>query len=47
MPGLFDRVGQFARSPQGKRLMEKAQKVARDPKTRRRIADARARLGRR
>jgi hypothetical protein len=47
MPGLFDRIDRFARSPQGKRLMEKAQKVARDPKTRRRIADARARLGRR
>jgi hypothetical protein len=47
MPGLVDRIGRFARSPQGKRLMERAQRVARDPKTRRRIAEARARLGRR
>jgi hypothetical protein len=47
MAGLVDRIGRFARSPQGKRLMERAQRVARDPKTRRRIAEARARLGRR
>jgi hypothetical protein len=45
--GLFDRVSRFARSPQGKRLMQQAQRVARDPKTRRRIAEARARLARR
>jgi len=47
MPGLFDRVGRFARSPQGKRLMQKAQQAARDPKTRRRIAGVRGRLARR
>jgi hypothetical protein len=47
MAGLFNRIGRFARSPQGKRLMEKAQRAARDPRTRRRIADARARLMRR
>jgi hypothetical protein len=47
MPALFDRVGRFARSPQGKRLMDQAQRLARDPRTRRRIAEARARLARR
>ena len=47
MPGFIDRVGRFARSPQGKRMMEKAQTLAKDPRTRKRIADARARLARR
>lgn len=47
MPGLINRIGSFAHSPQGKRLMQRAQRMARDPKTRRRIAEARARLGRR
>jgi hypothetical protein len=47
MPGFMDRVGRFARSPQGKRAIEKAQRLARDPRTRRRIADARSRLARR
>jgi hypothetical protein len=47
MPGFMDRVSRFARSPQGKRAIEKAQALARDPKTRRRIAEARARLARR
>jgi hypothetical protein len=43
----MDRIGRFARSPQGKRLMQRAQRLARDPRTRRRIADARGRLSRR
>jgi hypothetical protein len=47
MAGLFDRIGRFARSPQGKRLMQQAQRFARDPKTRRKVADFRARLARR
>jgi len=47
MPGLINRIGSFARNPQGKRLMQRAQRMARDPKTRQRIAEARARLGRR
>jgi hypothetical protein len=44
---MLNRLGRFARSPQGKRLMNQAQRLARDPRTRRRIADARARLSRR
>jgi len=47
MPGLMERVSRFARSPQGKRMVDKAQRLARDPRTRRRIADARSRLARR
>ena len=47
MAGLFDRLGRFARSPQGKRLMQKAQRPARDPRTRRRISEFRGRLARR
>jgi hypothetical protein len=34
-------IGRFARSPEGKRLMKKALRIARDPKSRRRIAEAR------
>jgi len=47
MPGLFDRVARFARSPQGKHVMQRAQRVARDPKTRRKMAEVRARFARR
>jgi len=47
MPGLMERASRFARSPQGKRMVDKAQRLARDPRTRRRIADARSRLARR
>jgi hypothetical protein len=47
MAGLFDRVSRFARSPQGKRMMQKAQQLAKDPNTRRRIQEARGRLARR
>jgi hypothetical protein len=47
MPSLFDKLGRFARSPQGKRLMGKAQRVARDPRTRQRIEGLRRRLARR
>jgi hypothetical protein len=47
MPSLIDRVSRFARSPQGRNVMDRAQRLARDPKTKRRIEEARARLGRR
>jgi hypothetical protein len=47
MAGLFDRLGRFARSPQGKKLMKQAERIAKDPNTRRRIADVRAKLSRR
>jgi hypothetical protein len=47
MASLFDKVGKFARSPQAKRLMGQAQRVARDPRTRQKIADLRGKRGRR
>ena len=41
---LLRNVARFARSPQGKRLIEKGQRMARDPETRRKLDDARRRL---
>ena len=38
MPPIIDKVTRLARSPQGKRAVERAQRFARDPKTKRRIA---------
>ena len=47
MAGMFDKVSRFARSPKGRELAQRAQRYARDPETRRKIADARNRLARR
>jgi hypothetical protein len=47
MPSLFDKVGRFARSPQGKRLVGQAQRLARDPRTRKRLEGLRRRFARR
>ncbi|SNR90181.1 hypothetical protein [Blastococcus mobilis] len=48
MASLFSKVAQFANSPQGKRAIrsatEKAQGLAKDPKTRAKIDDVRRRL---
>jgi hypothetical protein len=41
---FLGRIGKFAKSPQGKRLMKEAQDLAKDPHTKRRIEDARQRL---
>ena len=41
---LLGRIGKFAKSSQGKKLMKQAQDVAKDPKTKQKIADARERL---
>ena len=41
---LFSRVKKFAESPQGKKLMDQAQDVAKDPKTKEKINEARERL---
>ena len=43
-PSLLNKVAQFARSPQGRRLAGQATRAARDPKTRRQIDQVRARL---
>ena len=41
---LFNKVAKFARSPQGRRLADTAVRTAKDPKTKRQIEAARARL---
>jgi len=46
MASLLGKVSRFARSPQGKQFMRKAQDYANRPETKRKIADARARLAR-
>ena len=47
MAGMLGKLSQFARSPKGRELTQKAQRYAKDPETRRKIADARNRLGKR
>jgi hypothetical protein len=42
--GLLGRIGKFAKSPQGKKLVKQAQDMAKDPDTKKKIADARERL---
>jgi hypothetical protein len=41
---LLGRIGKFAKSPQGKKLVKQAQEMAKDPDTKKKIADARGRL---
>ena len=43
MPGMMERIKQFARSPQGRRVAEQARRAAADP---RRRAQAQRLLGR-
>ncbi|WP_203643480.1 hypothetical protein [Streptomyces sp. SID14478] len=43
MPGIFDQIKQYSRSPQGKRVIATARRTASDP---RRQAQARAWLSR-
>ena len=48
MASVFDKVAQFARSPKGQQALRqvsaKAQQMAKDPKTKARIDDARRRF---
>jgi hypothetical protein len=44
MPGLMDRIGRFARSPQGKRVISEAKRLAQDPQRRKQIDEVRRRL---
>jgi hypothetical protein len=44
MVGIASKLAQLARSPQGRRLMSEAQRLAKDPKTRAKIDDARTKL---
>ena len=47
MPGLMSKITRFARSPQGRKLANRAQSYARSPEGKRKIADVRGRMGKR
>ena len=47
MSGLMGRITRLARSPQGRRIADRAQSYARSPEGRRKIAEVRGRLGKR
>jgi len=44
---LMTKITQFARSPQGRQMSQKAMKFAQSPEGRRKIADARGRVAKR
>lgn len=44
--GFANKLSKFARSPQGKKVFSEASRLAKDPKTRAKIADARKSLQR-
>lgn len=46
MAGLMSKITQFARSPKGRELTAKAQQMAKDPETKRKIAELRGGKGR-
>ena len=41
---LVTKIARFARSPQGRKLADRAMTAAKDPKTRKQIEDARRKL---
>lgn len=41
---FLSRIGKFAKSPEGKKLVKQAQDLAKDPQTKKKIEDARERL---
>ena len=46
MAGLMNKVARFARSPQGRKLAERAKQMAQDPNNRRKIEELRGRVSR-
>ena len=46
MASLFSKMAQFARSPKGRELTEKAKEMAKDPETRRKLESLRGRAAR-
>ena len=44
MASLLKKVGDFARSPQGRELIEKGKKASKDPENRRKLQELRMRL---
>ena len=41
---FMGRIGKFAKTPEGKKLINQAQQMAKDPETKKKIEDARQRL---
>jgi AmiR/NasT family two-component response regulator len=41
---LLGRIGKFAKTPEGKKLVKQAQDLAKDPQTKQKIEQARGRL---
>jgi hypothetical protein len=41
---FMSRVAKFTKSPQGKKLIKQAEQMAKDPRTKKKVADARDRL---
>jgi hypothetical protein len=46
MAGFFDRIKNFMRSPQGRRMTDKGREMAKDPRNRERVRQAAQRLRR-
>ncbi len=46
MAGLMSKVARFARSPQGRKLADRAKQMANDPKNRRKVEQLRDRASR-
>jgi len=46
MASLLNKVTEFARSPKGRELTEKAKQMAKDPETRRKVESLRSRAAR-
>jgi hypothetical protein len=44
MASLFKKLGDFARSPQGRELIAKGKKAAQDPENQRKIREVRERM---
>ncbi|GAA2508173.1 hypothetical protein GCM10010406_50870 [Streptomyces thermolineatus] len=47
MPGIMNRIKEFARSPQGRRLTEEGRRMASDPRKREQAKQALSRLRKR
>lgn len=51
MASLFNKIAKYARSPEGQRMLrqagQKAQEIAKDPATKRKIEDVRSRVTKR
>ena len=46
MAGLMNKLARFARSPEGRKLADRAKRMAQDPQNRRKLEELRGRVGR-